>query len=76
MIFLGELEQRLSRLRLDVGGVDDRQPTGFQAFGGDQMQHLKGRRRGVLGILVIGHQGATHVGGDDLRRPEVFAGKG
>src|SRR6266550_669432 len=73
---LGEFDQRLARLRLDIRRIDDGQAAALQPLRGDQMQHLEGRGGRILRILIIRHQRATEVGGNNLGRFEVLTGKG
>src|SRR5256886_14968364 len=73
---LGEFDQRLARLRLHIRRIDDGKAAALQPLRGDQMQHLGGRSRRILRILIIRHQRATEVGGNDLGRFEVLTGKG
>jgi len=76
VVLLGEFDQRLARLRLHIRRVNDGKAATLQPLRGDQMQDLEGRRRRILRILIIRHQGATQVGGNDLGRLEMLAGKG
>ena len=76
VVLLGEFDQRLARFRLHIRGIDDGKAAALQPLRGDQMQDLEGRGRRILRILVIGHQRATEVGGNDLGRFEMLAGKG
>ena len=72
----GKSDQLASCLRLDVGGVDDGEQPGVQPLADDELQHLEGRLARRLVVLVVGHQPAAMVAGDDLVRAEVLAGEG
>ena len=52
-----QLDQRLARLRLHVGGVDDRQAAGGQTLGGDEVQRLEGVAGRRLVVLVVARPG-------------------
>ena len=51
-----ELDERLPRLGLDVGGVDDGQPPAREPLRRDEVQHLEGVLRRRLVVLVVGDE--------------------
>ena len=53
MVLAGQSDQRLSRLRLHVRGVDDRQSASCEPFRGDIVQNLESIICRVLIVLVI-----------------------
>ena len=67
-----ELDVALAVFGRDVGGVDDGEPPGAQAPGGDLADDVEGVlcRRGVA--LVVADDAAVVVRGEDLGRAEVF----
>ncbi len=71
----GQVDQLLPGLRLDVGGVDDRQPTGREPLAGDVVEHVEGVAGGGLVVGVVRDQTAAGVGGQHLGRPEVPGGE-
>lgn len=77
-----QLHCLLAVLRAQVGRVDHGQPPGREALGGDVVEHVERVGGGRLVGLVVGHQAAAAVGGQDLGGPEVprreggFAGAG
>jgi hypothetical protein len=76
VVSLRQLHQLASRLALHVGGVDDRQTSGCQAFAGDVAQHVERVCRCALVVLVVGNQTPARVGGDHLVAAEVVTRKG
>lgn len=75
VVLPGQLHQLTAALRLDVGGVDDGQPSGGQPLARDVVQDVEGVPAGALVVLVVGDEAAAEVRGDDLRRFEVPAGE-
>jgi hypothetical protein len=76
VMFLRERDEMLARVRLDVGGVDHRQPAGGEPLPGDVVQDVEGVTRCGLVVLVIGDEAATEIAADDLRRQEVPRSEG
>lgn len=76
IVLASQRDQRLARLLLHIRRVDDRQLSGSEALGGNEVQDLKrvGARR--LIVLVIRNQAAAKVRGEDFRRFEVPAREG
>jgi hypothetical protein len=62
MILPRQRHQRLARLWLHVGGVDDGQAASSEPFGGDELEHIKRVNGGRLIVFVVGHQSAAEVG--------------
>ena len=73
VVVAGELDERGAVLALDVGRVDDGQPTRAQPGGGDVVQQSEGGRRRGLVVLVVGHHPAAGVARQHLRRAEVLS---
>lgn len=76
IVLPGQLHQLAAALRLDVGGVDDGQPSRGQALARDVVKDVEGVPAGALVVLVVGDESAAEVRGDDLGRFEVSAGEG
>jgi hypothetical protein len=76
MVGAGEGDERLACFGLDVGGVDDGEAAGAEAFGGDEVEDLEGVGGGGLVVLVVGDEAAAVVGGEDFGGKEVLFGKG
>ena len=69
-----ELDERLARLALHVGRVDDGEPAARQPLGGDEVQRPRTRPSVArLVVLVVGHEAAAEVGRDDSVGREVRA---
>ena len=62
-------------LLLDVGGVHDRQPPGFQTLGDDVAQQFEGFFRDILVVFVIADHAPAEIGRNDFRRQKVFSRK-
>ena len=75
VVLLGQCDERLASLRLDVGGVDDGQPSPGEPLPDDLVQKVEGVAGGGLIVLVVGDKRAAEVGGDDLGRQEVLSGE-
>jgi hypothetical protein len=73
VVLARERDERRAVLALDVGRVDDREPTGLHSLGGDVVEELEGRLGRRLVILVVGDEAAAEVGREHLRRQEVRA---
>ena len=71
----GDRDKLPAVLRTDVGGVYHGEAARGQALAGDEMEHLEGVGGSFLHRLVVAHQGAAGVGGEDLGRGEVGAGE-
>ncbi len=71
----GQLDERLARARLDIGGIGDREPAGGQPLARDEMQHLEGVAGGRLVILVVADQPAAEIRRDHLGGKEVPRGE-
>ncbi len=67
--------QRLTRLRLHIGRVDNREPAGGETFGRDEMEHIKCVSGSRLVVFVVGNQGATAIRRQHLGRLEMCAAK-
>jgi hypothetical protein len=61
--------------RIDVGGVDHRQPTLREPFADDEVQDVEGVRSRVLIVLVVGYQPAAYVARQYLIAGEVTVSK-
>lgn len=72
---LGELDQRGPGGLLDVRGVDDGEQATTKAGPDDVVQDVERVGRGGLVVLVVGHQPAAEVTGDNLGGLEVGAGE-
>ena len=69
----GHGDELLAGLGLDVRRVDDGEAAPGQPDADDVVQQVeRGRCRGLV-VLVVGHEAAAEVRGDDLGRPEVGA---
>ena len=75
VVLADDLHQRLARLALDVGGVDDGQPPTAQPPAGDLVQDGERVLARALVVRVVGHQAATEVRGDHLGAEEVLRGE-
>src|SRR5215813_7779224 len=73
--FASQSDERLARLRLDIGRIYDREPTRSQPLACYEMEDFEGFLRRGLVVLVIRYQTATVIGRQDLRGLEVQAGK-
>ena len=71
VIFAGEGDERLARLRLDVGGVDDGELHAGEALGGDVVEHGESVVGGGLIVLVVGDESPAEIRRDDLGGAEV-----
>ena len=71
VVFLSQRDERAAGLGLDVGRVDDRQPTGGESLAGDVVQYVEGVLGRCLVVLVVGDEPAAVVRGDDLGRLEL-----
>ena len=76
VVLAGQGHELLAGLGLDVRGVDDGQSTGLQPKADDVAQQLERRRGRRLVVLVVGHETAAEVGGDDLGRAKLGTGEG
>ena len=76
MIFAGKGDQRLARLRLDVGGVDDGQLHALKPLGGDEVK----QRESVFGrgliVLVVGDESSAEIRRDDFGGAEMLLREG
>src|SRR5262249_18380839 len=72
----GEGDKRLTRFRLHVGGVDDRQAPQLQPLRGDEVQDLEGVFGHRLIVLLVADHGSAGVRRQDFGRQEVLARKG
>ena len=70
------VDERLARLGLHVGRVDDGEPAAREPLAGDVVQHLEGVVGRGLVVLVVGDQAAAEVGREHLGRREVLAREG
>jgi hypothetical protein len=61
--------------RLDVGGVDHREATALESFGGEVEEDVEGVSGRFLAVLVVGDETAAGIRGDDFGRQEVLAGQ-
>jgi hypothetical protein len=73
IMLLRELDERLARLALHVGRIDDREARLCEPAAGDEVQDGERVRRRALVVLVIGNQPAAEVRRDHLGRREVPA---
>ena len=73
MELASERDGVLARLGLDVGGVDDRDPSGRQALLRDVVQDVEGIVGRGLVVLVVRDQASALVGRENLGRLEVLA---
>jgi len=55
-----------------IGGVNDRETAGGQAFCGDEVQDFEGVAGGGQAILVVADERATVIGGDDFCGQKMF----
>jgi len=76
IVVAGELYERLAGLRLDVGGVHDREPSRAEALASDVLEHPESRRGRRQVVLVVSNQTPAEVGRQHLGAPEVLRGKG
>ena len=70
-----QLGQRPARFLLHVRRVDDRKLCGRKPLGGDVFQNVERIIGRILRILVVAHQPAAKVGGENFRRFEMPARK-
>ncbi len=75
VILPGQFDPGLAGLGLDVGGVDDRQPSECQPLPGDEPEDFEGVLGDGLVVLVVADHPPAGVGGEDLGGPEVLAGE-
>ena len=75
VVLAGDRDELPAVLGADVGGVHDREAAGGQPLAGDEVEHVEGIGGGFLGRLVVAHQGAAGVGGQDLGGREVRTGE-
>ncbi len=75
VVLARHLHQGGAGVRLQVGGVHDRQPARAQPLARDVVQHVEGLRRRGLVVLVVGDHRPERVGGEHLRGGEVLAGE-
>ena len=68
-------DQRLARLGLHVGGIDDREQAAREPLRRDEVQHLEGVTGRRLVVLVVGDQAAARVGRKHFGWLEVLAGE-
>ena len=66
-------DQGPARFGLNVRGINNRQSSSCQAFGGDIMQHIERIVCRRLTVLVITHQTSAVVGREHFARQEVLA---
>ena len=69
----GQFDEWFARLGLHVGRVDHGQPARGQPLARDVAEHVERVPGGGLVVLVVGHQAAAEVAGDDLEPAEVLA---
>ena len=67
MVLAGAVPPGAPSLFLHVGGIDNGQPASRKAFGGDEMQQVKGIGGGRLIVLVITNQTSAEVGREHFR---------
>ena len=75
VVLPGQLDERLAGLGLDVGGVDDRQPSQGQPLAGDEVEYLEGVLGDGLVVLVVADHPPAEVRREDLGGPEMLAGE-
>src|SRR5215472_8078960 len=75
MELASQCDERLPRVGLDVSRVDDRQPPRRKSLAGDEVEYLERFLRCGLIVLVVRHQSATVVGGQNLGGLEVLTSK-
>jgi hypothetical protein len=73
VVVLGDPQQRLARLGLHVGRVDDGQQPAPQPLADDVVQQVERVAGGGLVVLVVGHHRPAAVGRHHLGRREVPA---
>jgi hypothetical protein len=61
MVFTRQLDDRFTRLRLHVGGIDHCKLATAQALAHDLMQQVEGIASCGLVVLVVGNQCATDI---------------
>src|SRR5215471_9011218 len=71
-----ELYERLAGLRLNVGGVHDREASRAEALASDVLEHAESRGGRSEVVLVVGNQTPAEIGRQHLGAPEVLRGKG
>ena len=75
VVLTSERDERPSRFRLHIGGVDDGESACRKPFRCDEVQHLEGVFRCCLVVLVVRDKAAAKVRGDNFRWFEVPRGK-
>lgn len=61
----GDFHERFARFWLNIRSVRDRQLSSREPFAGNEMKHFKSILRRRLAVLVIRHQPATIIGGQN-----------
>src|SRR5262245_34422957 len=61
VVLARKCDERLPRLRLNVGRIDDRELAGGKALGRDEVEHLERIARRGLAVLVVAHESAAEV---------------
>jgi len=64
-------DERCPAFRLDVGRIDDGEPTEREPLADEIVEQLERVGSGGLVVLVVGDHPATGIGRDDLRRQKV-----
>jgi hypothetical protein len=72
VVFPGQGDERLARLGLDVGRVDDRQAAQGETLSGDEVQEFEGVVRDRLIVLSVTDHRTAEVGGEDFGRKEML----
>ena len=70
VVFTRQLDELRAVLALDVRRVDDRHAPASHALASDEVQDLESIARSTLVVLVVSHERAAEIRGQDLRRTE------
>src|SRR6185312_8040714 len=62
VVFAGEPDPVFSGRFLDIGGIDHREESVLESFGGDEAGQLEGIGRGGEAVLVVADDAAAKVG--------------
>lgn len=76
VVTLGQSDQRGAGLLLDVGGIDNGEQPPPKPGADDVVEHVERIGSGGLVVLVVGHQPAAEVAGEDFGGLEVGSGEG
>src|SRR5262245_44724171 len=76
MVLAREVDERLARLALHVGGIDDGEPPAPEPLFGYVAKRVEGVRGRRLVALIVGDETTEGIRGEHLGRLEVAPGEG